>query len=51
MSGSRVRKLAFTMYPIRDPDRARAFYGETLGLKVGTNHDQWIERDLPGGTS
>lgn len=46
---SRVQKVAFTMYPIKDPDRARAFYGETLGLTVGTNHDQWIEYDLPGG--
>ena len=43
------RKVAFTMYPIKDPDRARAFYGETLGLKRGINHDQWIEYDLPGG--
>lgn len=44
-----IRKVAFTMYPIKDPNRARAFYGETLGLTVGTNHDQWIEYDLPGG--
>jgi len=47
------RKVAFTMYPIRDVARARAFYEETLGLKRGSmgNHDggYWIEYDLPEG--
>ncbi|HKE96718.1 MAG TPA: VOC family protein, partial [Povalibacter sp.] len=47
------RKVAFTMYPIRDVARARAFYEQTLGLKRGSmgNHgDQyWIEYDLPQG--
>jgi predicted enzyme related to lactoylglutathione lyase len=48
-----LKKVAFTMYPIRDVARARAFYEGVLGLKVGLkgNHgDQWwIEYDLPGG--
>jgi predicted enzyme related to lactoylglutathione lyase len=48
-----IKKVAFTMYPVIDPARARRFYEETLGLKVGShgNHgDQhWIEYDLPGG--
>lgn len=48
-----LKKVAFTMYPIRDVARARRFYEETLGLKVGLNGNQgdkwWIEYDLPGG--
>ena len=48
-----LKKVAFTMYPIRDVARARQFYEETLGLKVGLNGNQgdkwWIEYDLPGG--
>lgn len=27
-----LRKVAFTMYPVTDMPRARAFYEETLGL-------------------
>ena len=44
-------KVAFTMYPIKDTARARAFYEETLGLKVGSHSDNgiWTEYDLPGG--
>jgi predicted enzyme related to lactoylglutathione lyase len=47
------KKVAFTMYPIVDPPRARRFYEETLGLKLGSHGSQgdkwWIEYDLPGG--
>lgn len=47
------RKVAFTMYPIRDVPRARKFYEETLGLKRGSMGNQgehyWIEYDLPEG--
>jgi predicted enzyme related to lactoylglutathione lyase len=45
-----VRRIAFTMYPVRDMARARAFYEGPLGL-VAT-HDfrgEWVEYDLPGG--
>lgn len=46
-------KVAFTMYAIADPARARAFYEDTLGFKVGMagSHGEmhWIEYDLPGG--
>jgi hypothetical protein len=28
-----IKKVAFTMYPVKDWKRARAFYGETLELK------------------
>ena len=48
-----LKKVAFTMYPVRDVARARAFYEETLGLTVGLNGNHgdkwWIEYDLPGG--
>lgn len=45
------KKVAFTMYPVKDPKRARSFYEETLGLTVGKNSSNgvWTEYDLPGG--
>jgi predicted enzyme related to lactoylglutathione lyase len=49
----RIKKVAFTMYPISDVPRARDFYENKLGLTIGSNGhhgDQWwIEYDLPGG--
>jgi predicted enzyme related to lactoylglutathione lyase len=49
----RVRKVAFTMLPVQDVERAREFYEETLGLTVGLHGGRdgmwWIEYDLPGG--
>ena len=30
------RKVAFNVYPVQDWQRARAFYGETLGLRIGS---------------
>ncbi len=48
-----LKKVAFTMYPIRDVPRARDFYENALGLQagsVGHQGDQvWLEYDLPGG--
>ena len=48
-----LRKVAFTMYPVRDVARARQFYEDNLGLKVGLNGNygdkSWVEYDLPGG--
>lgn len=46
-----LRKVAFTMYPVTDMPRARAFYEETLGLPPSSNGAQspWVEFDLPGG--
>ena len=46
-----IQKVAFTMYPVQDSARARAFYGETLGLKPGSASENgiWTEYDLPGG--
>ena len=47
------KKVAFTMYPVRDAARARAFYEGTLGLKLGSHGEHegkhWIEYDLPQG--
>ena len=44
-------KVAFTMYPVVDAARARAFYEDTLGLTVGIHspNGEWTEYDLPGG--
>ncbi|MCC7538959.1 MAG: VOC family protein [Deltaproteobacteria bacterium] len=44
-------KVAFTLYPVTDSARARAFYGTTLGLKMGSASPDgvWTEYDLPGG--
>jgi catechol 2,3-dioxygenase-like lactoylglutathione lyase family enzyme len=51
--GLAVRKVAFTMYPVSDVARARKFYEQTLGLRVGMHGGQggmfWVEYDLPGG--
>lgn len=46
-----LKKVAFTMYPVKDAKRARAFYEQTLGLKVGSHapNGVWTEYDLPGG--
>ena len=46
-----LQKVAFTMYPVTDMPRARAFYEETLGLGPSSNggSSPWVEFDLPGG--
>jgi predicted enzyme related to lactoylglutathione lyase len=46
-----LKKVAFTMYPVVDPTRARRFYEETLGLTRGSEaaSGTWTEYDLPGG--
>jgi len=45
------KKVAFTMYPVKDMDRARKFYEETLGLKATQEfaEGKWIEYDLDQG--
>ncbi len=44
-------KVAFTMFPIVDAKRARAFYEDVLGLRRGLASPEgtWTEYDLPGG--
>lgn len=48
-----LQKIAFTMYAVADIARARNFYENTLGLKVGMHGSHggmhWVEYDLPGG--
>lgn len=46
-----LKKVAFTMYPVQDADRARTFYEGTLGLTRGkySPNGIWTEYDLPGG--
>ena len=46
-----LKKVAFSMFPIQDAVRARAFYENTLGLKRGSASPEgtWTEYDLPGG--
>jgi predicted enzyme related to lactoylglutathione lyase len=44
-----IKKVAFTMYPVGDMARARAFYEATLGLTVTKPHAIWTEYDLPQG--
>ena len=45
------RKIAFTMFSVEDPTRARAFYEQILGLERGlaSPDGTWTEYDLPGG--
>jgi len=40
----------FSSFSIKDMDKAREFYGETLGLKV-SEHEEGLELSLAGGTS
>jgi predicted enzyme related to lactoylglutathione lyase len=46
-----IKKVAFTMYPVVDIDRARNFYETILGLKPGSISAKggWVEYDLPQG--
>lgn len=46
-----LKKVAFTMYPVENLERAKDFYKKNLGLvhtKVSANGG-WVEYDLPGG--
>lgn len=45
------KKVAFILLPVSDPQRARAFYEQTLGLKrgMGSENGIWTEYDLPMG--
>jgi len=45
------KKIAFTMYPVTDMARAKAFYEETLGLPPAKDlvPGKWVEFDLPQG--
>jgi predicted enzyme related to lactoylglutathione lyase len=39
-----IRHVAFTVYPVSDMARARAFYEGTLGLQVSDDYEgHWVE--------
>jgi len=46
-----LKKIAFSMLPVQDHERARTFYEQTLGLVAGSRSSNgvWTEYDLPGG--
>lgn len=46
-----IKKIAFTVYPVKNIARARKFYEETLGLTLSQEFadGRWIEYDLPQG--
>jgi predicted enzyme related to lactoylglutathione lyase len=44
-----IKRVAFTMYPVSDIDRARQFYEGHLGLKSGYIVEKnWVEYDVDG---
>jgi catechol 2,3-dioxygenase-like lactoylglutathione lyase family enzyme len=46
-----IRGLAFLVYPVKDPAKARAFYEGQLGLRLSRQFgDQWFEYDLGDAT-
>ena len=46
-----IKKIAFTMYPVKNMERARHFYENILEIEVGkiSAEGAWVEYDLPGG--
>jgi len=46
-----VKDIAFFAYSVRDLPRARAFYGQTLGLKEGDSFgEHWVEFNVGNAT-
>lgn len=46
-----ITSIAFTVYPVSDMARARAFYEHVLGLRVSSNYqDVWLEYDIGDST-
>ena len=46
-----ITSIAFTVYPVSNMERARAFYEHVLGLHVSANYrDIWVEYDVGGST-
>lgn len=45
-----IKKIAFVAQPTRDVAKARAFYGDLLGLAPGPDYgDTWVEFQTPEG--
>jgi predicted enzyme related to lactoylglutathione lyase len=49
--GPEFKKVAFTMFEVEDPKRARNFYEDLLGFTRGlaAPNGMWTEYDMPGG--
>ena len=46
-----ITAIAFTVYPVSNMERARAFYEHVLGLPMSTHlQDIWIEYDIGDST-
>jgi predicted enzyme related to lactoylglutathione lyase len=46
-----IKSIAFTVYPVSNMERARAFYEHVLGLHMTYHYqDEWVEYDLGDGT-
>lgn len=55
MSGIGIKEVAFIGYPVSDFEKAREFYGETLGLTPGAVFEEdgqihWMEFETGGVT-
>ena len=50
----KILEIAFSCYPVKDMEKARAFYEGILGLAVTMNHKMegahWVEYDIGSGT-
>jgi predicted enzyme related to lactoylglutathione lyase len=46
-----ITSIAFTVYPVSNMERARAFYEHVLGLHVSSHYqDVWVEYDIGDST-
>jgi predicted enzyme related to lactoylglutathione lyase len=46
-----ITAIAFTVYPVSNMERARAFYEHVLGLHVTSHYrDTWVEYDVGAST-
>ena len=44
-----IKSLAFVVYPVKDVDKAIAFYRDVVGLKLSEKlHSAWAEFDVGG---
>jgi predicted enzyme related to lactoylglutathione lyase len=48
--GIQVEELDFILIPTRDLERAKKFYGETLGLPLDVDSSRWVEFRAGGVT-
>jgi predicted enzyme related to lactoylglutathione lyase len=47
----KFKRVAFSVYPVKDMRRSREFYEKTLGLESGDDFDgKWQEYDIGGTT-